>query len=111
MRLESVAYLNDADLPDTPLYRIGCGEPQVIDLSPMVAAIVEGKAEGRSVEMLAAMFHDQLAWAWSEVVDMAARRLGIKKVALSGGVFCNERLNAWLVGQVDAVWIGRVGPP
>lgn len=92
MRLESAAYVNDADMPDTPLYRIHYGEPQVIDLSPLIAAIVEGKARGRSVEMLAALFHDQVAWAWVDVVGAAAKRLGVSKVALSGGVFCNERL-------------------
>ncbi len=105
MRLETEAYANEAALPGTPLYRIHEGEPQVIDLSALVAGIVEGKAQGRSAQILAAMFHDQLTWAWVDVVDLAVRRLGIKTVALSGGVFCNERLSRSLTERLKALGV------
>jgi hydrogenase maturation protein HypF len=62
-----------------------------LDFSPLVGEIVERVERGWPVEELAAMFHDQLARGWDAMVGEAAQRTGIGMVALSGGVFCNQR--------------------
>jgi hydrogenase maturation protein HypF len=102
MRVETAAYRCDAPLSRGPLFHIVPGEPGMIDLSPLIGAVVAGRARGVPVEALAALFHDQLAWALADAVLDASRRLGITTVALSGGVFCNERLIECLSARLSA---------
>jgi hydrogenase maturation protein HypF len=101
MRLESAAYGCDTRLSNEPLFEFTSGDTREIDLSPLIGAIVSGRADGESIEALSAMFHDQLAWAWADAVDAAARDSGVRTVALSGGVFCNERLTRGLSDRLD----------
>ncbi len=101
MRLESAAYGCDAPAARGSLTRFISGDPGEIDLSPLIGAIVAGRAEGVSVEALAAMFHDQLAWALADAVQAASRRLGVTAAVLSGGVFCNQRLTRCLAGRLS----------
>jgi len=66
-----------------------------VDWRPSVIAVVEGLAAGVSVESLAAGFHHAVVEAGLEVV----RRVGVRRVAMAGGVFCNRYLTeALLVG-------------
>ncbi len=65
-----------------------------IDVSPLIRDLLERKAGGVSVDHLAADFHEQLATAWADAAEEQARALDLWTVALSGGVFCNERLTA-----------------
>lgn len=95
-RLESAAYHCQIPPASGPLFHVLPGDFHVIDLAPLISAMIAGPTHGQSVESLAALFHDQLAWAWAEAVSAAARRLGVRTVALSGGVFCNERLTRCL---------------
>jgi len=44
----------------------------------------------------AALLHDQMAMAWADVVTTHVADTGVQTVALSGGVFCNERLTQQL---------------
>lgn len=69
---------------------------EAIDLSPLIRRLVDGAMGGESVQVLAAGFHDQFARAWGELVVKQAERHGTEAVALSGGVFCNERLTRLL---------------
>lgn len=101
MRLESAAFACDTPLDASPLFQLITGEAGQIDLSPLIRAVVEGRANGRPVEQLAALFHDQAAWALAYVVQEAAKQTGINIVALSGGVFCNERLTRGLVDRLS----------
>jgi hydrogenase maturation protein HypF len=64
-----------------------------ISLAPFVREMIDGRAKGYWPEMLAAMFHEQLAWAFETVVTQAAEATKVRTVALSGGVFCNQRLS------------------
>ena len=99
MRLESEASAYKGALSGSPLFCIEAGRPGApgtLDLSPLIRAIVEGRLAGGSVAKLAALWHDQLAWAWAEAVDVSAKATGVKQVAPSGGVFCNERLTRGL---------------
>ena len=100
MWLESEAYACVAGSADESLFEIKRGQPSVIDLSPFVRAIVEDRQAGRSIAALSAMFHDQLALAFAGTVKDAAQQTNVKRVALSGGVFCNERLTRCLSEQL-----------
>ena len=86
-----------------------------IDLSKFVRYLLASRRRGRSVADLAALFHEQLAAAWAAAVDEAVGRTGIGRVALSGGVFCNQRfaqrLNKHLVQRGLTVLQHRLVPP
>ena len=90
------------------------GSPRMIDLSPLIGAVVAGRAQGEPTESLAALFHDQLAWALADAAEDASRRLGITTVVLSGGVFCNQRLTDCIAGRLSGdglrVWIHQQVP-
>lgn len=101
MRLESAAYACDTPLPSEPMFRIDPGDTRVIDLSPLIGAMVTGRANGESIEALSATFHDQLAWAWADAVQAEAEDSHVRTVALSGGVFCNERLARGLSDRLN----------
>jgi hydrogenase maturation protein HypF len=101
MRVETAASRCEVPLARGPLFRIIPGEPGMIDLSPLIGAIVAGGAEGLPVEAMAALFHDQLAWALADAAQDASRRLGVTTVALSGGVFCNQRLTSCLTDRLS----------
>ena len=101
MRVETAASRCDVPPARGPLFRIIPGELGMIDLSPLIGAIVAGGAEGLPVEAMAALFHDQLAWALADAVQDASRRLGVTTVALSGGVFCNQRLTSCLTDRLS----------
>lgn len=114
MRLESTAFACDTPLVKGPLFYLSTGDPGEIDLSPLIRALIEGRANGQPVEQLAALFHDQAAWALACVVEEAAIRTGIHTVALSGGVFCNERLTHSLADRLSGgglrVFVHRAVP-
>lgn len=101
IRLESSAFACHKPTPSGSRFHNFPGVPGTIDLSPLIRAIVAGRAQGMSVESLAALFHDQLAWALTDAVENASRRLGITTVALSGGVFCNQRLTDCIAGRLS----------
>ena len=90
-------------------------DPVCIDLSPLTRALVAGVARGEPVSTLAGLFHDQLARAWAVVVAEQARRTGVRTVALTGGVFCNQRLTETLTALLQreslTVLRHRVVPP
>lgn len=78
---------------DAPrLYQLDDHDPMRINLAPLTRTLVERKERGESINELAALFHDQFASAWSEAVTVWADRVNVQTVALSGGVFCNQRL-------------------
>ncbi len=66
------------------------GDLTEIDLSHTLQKIVDGVVRHQPVEDLAMLFHVNLAAAWAAAVEQAMLQTGLTKVALSGGVFCNE---------------------
>ncbi len=63
----------------------------VIDFMPLVLALAQQPSRFTSGQW-AALFHEQFAQAWCEVVTRAARSTGLGTVGLTGGTFCNAIL-------------------
>ncbi|MEZ5396695.1 MAG: carbamoyltransferase HypF [Bryobacterales bacterium] len=67
------------------------------DWEPLIQALLADREAGAPQSVLAARFHEGLVeWAVSE-----ARRAGLERVALSGGVFQNARLTDTLVERLS----------
>jgi hydrogenase maturation protein HypF len=98
MRLEALA--SAVDRQGVEAYPVGmAGDPLRIDTLGLIRALVRDRLAGVPVELLAARFHESMAHA----VTAACRRLsadtGLRRVALSGGVF----QNALLLTRVDGL--------
>lgn len=101
MRLETIAAEHGPIEIAAPLFELNGNGVTRIDLFPFVRHLVE--RIGRDAPgYLAALFHAQLAAAWEAAVVRAAQTTGIRTVALSGGVFCNEILSAALSARLTA---------
>ncbi len=72
----------------------------VYDPRPTLAALLAGRADGRSVGTLAAAFHETIAELTRELCADAAAATGIHTICLSGGVFQNRRLAGALVRRL-----------
>jgi hydrogenase maturation protein HypF len=100
MRLESVA----AAAPwrsDQDLFALEGDDVMRIDLSSLIRALVARAKAGWDVAELAACFHDQFVKAWEAAVALFVETTGLNVVALSGGVFCNERLTGGLTDRLQ----------
>ena len=97
-------------------YEIISGEPAVLDFLPafahMAAQIRQGQA---NTPQLAASFHTTVAHATVTMIQRISRQTGLKKVALSGGVFQNITLLTRIVAMLEqesfAVYLHRHTPP
>jgi hydrogenase maturation protein HypF len=90
------------------------GTPWLIDLRPMVRAIVADVLGGAAVEVISARFHAALAAATVEVVERIARTCGQLPVALSGGCFQNPLLARQVASRLEPgrqVFLNRLVPP
>ncbi len=65
----------------------------VVDPSPLVAALMAGRAQSTPTALLAAGFHESIGLAAARAGIALAREHGLGTVALSGGVFQNPRLS------------------
>lgn len=91
--LESMSEPVAEGLEPRPLFHLRRDDaPAVIDPSPLVRAIIDDPAGRQSPAQWSAIFHDQLAMVWVENILHFSERLGVRTVALSGGVFNNQRL-------------------
>jgi hydrogenase maturation protein HypF len=115
--LESAAVANTGSVPQIDSHFVlnqfdGISE---IDLSPLVRRIVFGVLNHWPVADMAMLFHVNLASAWAAVVEQAMEISGLKTVALSGGVFCNELFSDLLTRRLEhagaTVLRHRVIPP
>ncbi len=93
MLLESQADQWTEPLTNQPLFRI---HQRVLDMSPLVKHLLSDT----SPACRAALFHDQLAWGLSQLIIDESQRMQLGVVALSGGVFCNERLVTRMSNQL-----------
>lgn len=65
----------------------------ILDPSPLVAALMRGRSNGMSPELLAASFHESIGESAAVAAVALAREHGLRTVALTGGVFQNQRLS------------------
>ncbi len=82
-------------------YDITAGEPAAVDFRPAFAAMADALARGAPAAGLAADFHATLADAVASVVRRLAAACGVRKVALSGGVFQNVTLLGQVAGLLE----------
>ena len=99
-------------LPDYPVHLIQeIEQPMVVDWAPMLRRILHDLASGVPTGRVAAAFHRALAAAIAAV----AARVGVRRVALSGGCFQNRHLLEWSVeclraGGFEPFWHRQVPP-
>jgi len=93
MRLEAVARtVSPARV--SPIAIALRGTPLVLDTTALVGELVERYRSGRGHPELAAVFHESLALAVTAACAQLAESSGVRRVALSGGVFQNALLLA-----------------
>ena len=85
--------------------------PVLLDWAPMIEAILADVQRGVPVGEISAKFHNALA----EVIVGVARRIGERRVVLSGGCFQNRNLTERAVTRLRAegfqpYWHQRVPP-
>lgn len=73
----------------------------IISLSPVIHGVVDDVRTGRSVSSISRNFHATLVALLCTVIEKAAAFSGIRKVALSGGVFQNIVLFEALVSKLE----------
>ncbi len=99
MALEAAAYEHGPGFEASePMFQVkDVGGLLQIDLCPLIRRLADHTLPSKAtVQRLAAVFHDQLALAWATVAEQLAIETGVRTVALSGGVFCNQRLTEQL---------------
>jgi hydrogenase maturation protein HypF len=84
--LEAVA---DQGIGDRYDFEIEEGEPMILDLRPVIMAIVKDLSRGRRVGQISACFHNTLSVAIGEVCGRIGAGDGINRACLSGGSFQN----------------------
>ncbi|MHB8894752.1 MAG: carbamoyltransferase HypF [Candidatus Geothermincolia bacterium] len=72
-------------------------EPWVVDTRPTFREIIVDADAGREVSEIAGKFHATMALVVIETCEAIAAATGLKRVALSGGVFQNGLLAKWVV--------------
>ena len=68
----------------------------ILDWAPMIEALLSDVQNGVAVGIISAKFHHALA----EAVVSVAKRVGVMRVALSGGCFQNRYLTARVVTRL-----------
>ena len=90
-------------------------ETGVLDVSPMIRAIVGDIQQGVPVPQIAARFHRTIAELLATACVKAREQTGLNEIALSGGVFQNRLLLEQLITRLEAltfqVYINRRVPP
>ena len=77
-------------------------DPWQFDAAPVIRAIVRDIAAGAPAPLVASAFHEGLAAVIAETGARLARQTGIRRVALTGGVFQNVRLAARAAALLSA---------
>jgi hydrogenase maturation protein HypF len=73
------------------------GPPARILPAPIIRGVVADVLQGVPVAIISARFHATLIRLFGELAEEIGRRHGLRRVALSGGVFQNSRLLAGLI--------------
>ena len=103
--------ISQAAADETYLAELREGDPLILDWQPMLQAILQDAVAGVSAGTIAARFHNSLAGA----IGTVARRLGVEKVALTGGCFQNKYLTDCAVRHIEMCgcrpyWHQRIPP-
>lgn len=77
-------------------------EDTVLSFGPALHALLEQRGAGVEVPVLAARFHRAVVAGVAAVCGRLREREGLKRVVLSGGVFQNDLLLAWLTEALSA---------
>src|SRR6266496_2107314 len=89
--------------------------PAILDVAPMIRAIVNDIQRGLTSSQIASRFHRSIAELLAVASYEARERTGLKRVALSGGVFQNRLLLETLIARLEEmdfqVFINRRVPP
>jgi hydrogenase maturation protein HypF len=94
MVLEGAAVQGDAE--GYPFEIVREDDLDILEYAPIIRGVVRDRERGVSAEEIGSRFHSTLVRLFVSVVDRAARRFGIRKVVLGGGVFQNELLTCSL---------------
>jgi hydrogenase maturation protein HypF len=96
-------------------FAIGAGQPALLDVTPMIRAIVEELRRGEPIAWIAGRFHRTVVELLAAACLCVREQTGLASVALSGGSFQNrlllERLVARLSEQEFQVYLNRRVPP
>jgi len=76
------------------------GDPVIVDFSPMILAVLEDRRRKVGPSVIARTFHNTLCRVIADVVLRQSEQHGVRKVALSGGVFQNAYLLSRTVHQL-----------
>ncbi len=79
-------------LTGIPCWDVGQHPFVLLDYMPLFERLLTGRLAGEPAEMLAYLFHEQLAEGILCACEVLRRRTGRQTVALSGGCFCNRLL-------------------
>ena len=95
--------------------RQGNTPPSLVDVSPMIRAIVHDIQQNIPVPIIASRFHHTIATLLARVCDEIREQTNLNIVALSGGVFQNRLLLEQLLNLLKErnfqVYINRCVPP
>ncbi|MFI5381019.1 MAG: Sua5/YciO/YrdC/YwlC family protein, partial [Tepidisphaerales bacterium] len=101
MKLEALAAAGPYVEGEPDYFVVHREQPLRIDFSPLIVQLVDRLEHGHSAADLAALFHRQFDAAWVATVEMAAVATRLNRVAISGGVFCNEILTKGLTRRLQ----------
>jgi hydrogenase maturation protein HypF len=94
MRLEALATAaGDLASVETPDVDVD-GDPAILDTVGLVRTLFRERQQGRSPDVLAAMFHESMARGIANACIRLGAKLEVNRIALSGGVFQNALLLA-----------------
>jgi hydrogenase maturation protein HypF len=96
-------------------FAISVGQPALLDIAPLIRAIVADLQQGVSIPQIAGRFHRSVAELLAMGCLPAREQTGLGIVALSGGVFQNRLLLEQLVARLEElnfqVYLNRRVPP
>jgi hydrogenase maturation protein HypF len=99
MELEMVADDTESGRYDFAYEKQADG-PLIISCAPIIREIVADARAGRSSAVVSARFHNTLVALFDDLCRQLRSETGIDRVALSGGVFQNDRLLTGLAGAL-----------
>ena len=103
--------------PDEQVYPFAVveGTPALLDVAPLIRAIVEDLRRDLPVPQIAGRFHRTVAELLAAACRHVRAQTGLQEVALSGGVFQNRLLLEHLVARLEEldfqVYVNRRVPP
>jgi hydrogenase maturation protein HypF len=103
VELEMAAYKEDyVDSEGSYPYRlVEDQKARIVELGPLLSAIVDDLRQGSSQGTISARFHNTVARLVNEMCHLIADRTGVRQVALSGGVFQNRLLVRKMVNLLE----------